>query len=1384
MKTSTPNARALGWLFLAMLLPAAPTAKSETMVQVDDRDLEALVRVDFTPATNSSAYQGTLLQKGGAVAPNLGGSFTFEFTGHKIELFGIRGANWGDCQIFVDDMATPATVLNASGVATTVVSTYNSQTINQALLCTWADPSGLDLRHTIKLLRLGTNNSHPTTPLPAANTRSISFDFARIYTVGGGAGVPITGLALEPATATVAVGATSVLSPVFTPAETTERDLTWTTSDPTVATVVNGTVTAVAVGTTEIRATSVADTELVGVCQITVTPVLVTGVTVQNPLRGLLYPGQTAKMLGVVTPANAGDKALTWTSSDETVATVDAIGLVTAIAPGAVTITATSVAAPDKAGTASFEVSAIPMIAASTPVAPAAAAPRMWLTEQANPADGFVESLSTQVYYWRRTASDFNHDIYFDRFEEAKDYLRELRLRYVRGRPQTDAEWMVTSVYEDTGARFLLVNGVDGSGSEQTLNAYQNILRRLGPAVKYIEGPNEQDGNSFTYAGLSDTQNDFPALSAYQHDLYNRVRAMPEAAQHGWLVAGPSPGDPKVAQRFAELMWDACDFPTLHSYTSGRMPAHNIDSANFGPVQLGLPVGVKLRVASTEGGVTNAVRSTAQQPAVSEIASAKYIPRQHFEYFNRGMAIIPTFELYDRAVGDNRLIHQNGNWGLIRNTGSPKPAFNTLRDIVRLVEDPGAAFVPKPLRFGLSGATTRVHHTLLQKRDGRYILALWQDAESFDNSNRTNGTDLLPPSVSIGVHLARSATSVRVFTPFFSDRAGKGQLPVAEYVDVSAFSLSVPDHVVLVEITLPGAAPTEFLAEPFRTPLSDRFYFQAETVPSAASEESSVAKVTGSVRALGAAYAELRTGSTGSFIEFEVQVPEPGLYEVRAGNVGQPNNGIHQLSVDGEPLGDPVDQRTFVSDSVNTLFSEVHYGNHHFPTAGASKLRFTVVGQNPAATDDEVGIDYLLLVRVPPTPVSVSLGNLVQTYDGLPKAVSVSTNPAGVPVTVTYDGSTTPPTAAGVYAVAAEVVDPMATGSAAAFLAIEKAPAMVALDDAAGLDGTIARRYDGTPQALAVSTQPPGLPTLVTYNGSSDAPTLPGTYLVDVSILDPNHAGSTTAVLRIATTVLVRHGPAFTGGIDGSVQVLLPENTTLNGHAWISGNLLVPGTPGLLTNGHPVYAGIIDAGGDPAPDTYQVILNGQPALGYLVRQVDPIAMPVVEAPPSPTGTRSVYLSRPDQTVGDFASVLNLTIAGNAGLVSVPPGTYGSFAATGKGTLVLGTPGSLAPSVYNLQVLSINALPGSARLQVVGPVLLTVAKSVVMNGLVGSSEHPEWLDLRVSSGRVTTSGASKIYGSITVPDDVVTLNGAASVIGSIIADRLVLNGTSEVSEPTP
>jgi rhamnogalacturonan endolyase len=257
----------------------------------------------------------------------------------------------------------------------------------------------------------------------------------------------------------------------------------------------------------------------------------------------------------------------------------------------------------------------------------------------------------------------------------------------------------------------------------------------------------------------------------------------------------------------------------------------------------------------------------------------------------------------------------------------------------------------------------------------------------------------------------------------------------------------------------------------------------------------------------------------------------------------------------------------------------------------------------------------------------------------------------------------------------------------------------------------------------------------------------------------------------------VRHAPTLNGDVDGSLQVLLSEGATMNGGAAISGDLLVPGLPSVILNGHPTYGGTLDGPGATTPTNFHVTLNSA-VLRHVVRRIDPITMPAVNAPPAPTGTRNVALNNANQSAGDFATLRNLTLNSSAGVRAIPPGTYGVFVANGNSGFVLGVAGSTTPAIYNLQGLTLNK---GTSLQIVGPVILTLANGPVFNsGVVGNANAPEWLLLRVASGGVTLNSSATLHGFVVAPSGTITINGALD--GEVICDRLTVNGNGVLSDP--
>ena len=153
---------------------------------------------------------------------------------------------------------------------------------------------------------------------------------------------------------------------------------------------------------------------------------------------------------------------------------------------------------------------------------------------------------------------------------------------------------------------------------------------------------------------------------------------------------------------------------------------------------------------------------------------------------------------------------------------------------------------------------------------------------------------------------------------------------------------------------------------------------------------------------------------------------------------------------------------------------------------------------------------------------TVTLGSLSITYDGTPKAASAVTNPPGLSVAFTYNGSANAPTAAGSYSVVGTVNDPNYSGSQTGSLVVNQASATIML-------GNLSAAYDGTAKSATATTNPPGLTLALTYNGNVTPPAAAGSYTVVATVSDPNYAGSQTGTLVIGkATAVVAFGSLAT----------------------------------------------------------------------------------------------------------------------------------------------------------------------------------------------------------------------------------------------------------------
>ena len=184
-------------------------------------------------------------------------------------------------------------------------------------------------------------NNNASVTLTTGATRTFAAYEYLVLTNTNAPVVAVTGVSVSPTTATVGLGSTQQLNATIAPLNATNQNVTWTSGNTAVATVnASGLVTAVATGTTTITVTT-ADGNKTATSAITVAAIPVASVAV-SPTTASLYAGNTQQLTATISPANATNKNVTWTSNNTAIATVNSSGLVTAVAAGTATITATT----------------------------------------------------------------------------------------------------------------------------------------------------------------------------------------------------------------------------------------------------------------------------------------------------------------------------------------------------------------------------------------------------------------------------------------------------------------------------------------------------------------------------------------------------------------------------------------------------------------------------------------------------------------------------------------------------------------------------------------------------------------------------------------------------------------------------------------------------------------------------------------------------------------------------------------------------------------------------------------------------------------------------------------------------------------------------------
>jgi len=391
------------------------------------------------------------------------------------------------------------------------------------------------------------------------------------------------------------------------------------------------------------------------------------------------------------------------------------------------------------------------------------------------------------------THLNFDNTLYNKHYEDIiKPRLIELGVKHIRdhlGGPGVNARY--ADLAHNYGIKLLLINNDSGDDLDSVKNEVKtlNNIDRNRPVVDMIEPANERDVG---------WKNDWGKLCVYMNSFTKTFKG--DKSTSTIPLLGPSFANTREsATSLAKVCGDISrdiDFGNLHAY-SGLYPESpfgggwgiSFDSAmeRYGTISLKKPL------VESETGYKMS-EGMQGHPAVSQRAAAKYSPRLILSRLQRGVSRLYFYQLINAAE----------DFGMLNDDGSPRLQYTSLKNFIHLMADEGPDFTTGTLKYALGGNTQKICQMLFQKRNGIYMLVIWQGVNGSDNGTKNNDyRDVDNPDQSIVLKLTQKAASITVYKPSFNNLPdGNGIIPVAIVKNRSAVRLSVPDHVLVVEINI------------------------------------------------------------------------------------------------------------------------------------------------------------------------------------------------------------------------------------------------------------------------------------------------------------------------------------------------------------------------------------------------------------------------------------------------------------------------------------------------------------------------------------------------------------------------------------------------------
>jgi len=372
-------------------------------------------------------------------------------------------------------------------------------------------------------------------------------------------------------------------------------------------------------------------------------------------------------------------------------------------------------------------------------------------------------------------------DTPYSNFPLVESLLRDLHVRHIRD-GLVDTTWAeFYKRHNSLGALGIgCVYVTSPKQSDALLAAYPQRVRR---DFEGYEAPNEY--NNSGDSRWPDTLESFlPRLQ--------KIAETTSGMNGRTLLIGPSLTQPDAFPKAAGLE-RYFDYANLHNYLAGRNPGTaGWGGGGYGSINWNLNLANGAwngkPVMTTEIGYNT---DPSNKQGVPEDVQAKYMPRLILEQLLHGIRRTYIYELMD--VGP-KVSKNDAAFGLVRNDGGRKPAYNAIKNLLQITTDHDGIADLKDLPMQLSGDTRNVHHLLARRSEGSYLLFFWVEEPSFDPDKKAK---LESPTRSITFSSSAHCRSVELLT--FSDQ---GEIANHQLSDTMPLRLDATDRISVLRLRL------------------------------------------------------------------------------------------------------------------------------------------------------------------------------------------------------------------------------------------------------------------------------------------------------------------------------------------------------------------------------------------------------------------------------------------------------------------------------------------------------------------------------------------------------------------------------------------------------